>query len=347
MTANRLQSRGGAGFVDHNPAVGGGIDFQRPPDVGQLQSVRQFVAAAYGRVRRRYGSGRGFGSSGWRFGRRFQRFGGLVVDPPRGNRYQFPFRVAQGGQPTAEDAAGVHADGVVHPAGFGGRRVAVYYCGDAPVVLRPVHAYRQVPFVQFAVGLSVQAEIADPAGVAVLVRHNYAGVGDSQFAVVQQVLDGAAVFQKVGDLLPVFGAADFQLRDGFGQAVGHRDVAAHQVAFQLGFVIAQQAEGAPGAGHADDGVQYPVGAGSPVHQVAQKDGRASFGMAGCVVLAHAVAQPVQQSDQFVETAVYIADDVERAVQFLPVAAGFGPAYGEGGGFVPVFDLSDTGKTFAA
>jgi hypothetical protein len=48
------------------------------------------------------------------------------VGPRRGHRHHFSLGVAQRGELAAEHAAGVDADRVVHPLGFGNRGVAVH-----------------------------------------------------------------------------------------------------------------------------------------------------------------------------------------------------------------------------
>src|SRR5437868_7874137 len=61
----------------------------------------------------------------------------LVPDLFGGDRDQFAAGIAQGGQASAEDAAGVQADGVVDPLGPSGGSVAVDDHGRAPVALGP------------------------------------------------------------------------------------------------------------------------------------------------------------------------------------------------------------------
>ncbi len=112
----------------------------------------------------------------------------LVVDLVRRNRDELPFGVAKGGEPAAEDAAGVDADGLVHPDRLGHRGVAVDDEGLAPVVLGPGVAHRKPVLVGLAGGVAVEGEGTDRARGPTLQFLGQAGVGDDQPAVVEHVV---------------------------------------------------------------------------------------------------------------------------------------------------------------
>ena len=244
---------------------------------------------------------------------RGQRPGRLVVGRRGGHRDQFPLGVAQCGEAAAEDAAGVDADRVVHPGGFGYRGVAVHHGRLAPVVLCPRVPDGQAELVGLPRGLAVQREGPDRGGRAPVHLLAQAGVGDHQPPRVQHVVAHQAVEER-GDL----GGEGCRLRAELGerlrQAVAHPDVAAAQRAQQLGLVVAGNAERGAGRHHAHRRAQHPRRVRAAVDQVAEEHRGAPGRVVAGPVLVGCIAEQVQQAGQFRLAAVHVADDVEGPVQ---------------------------------
>ena len=86
-------------------------------------------------------------------------------------------------------------------------------------------------------------------------------------------------------------------------------------------MIAGDAEGGAGIDHLHDEVEYLGCLGAAIYEVAEEDGFASRRWCNCVGL-NVVAEFVEEREEFVVTAVYIADDVKGAV----VVAAVGPNF---------------------
>ena len=143
--AHHLQRRGGAFGGHGDPAVVARRNDALACDVAELEQVRLATGGRVGRDRRR------------------QRLDGFVPDLLCGNGQQLALGIAQGGEPTAEDATGVQAHGPVHPLRVDGGCVAVEHHRPAAVVVGPRVAHRQAVLVGLPGGVAVQREAAHRA----------------------------------------------------------------------------------------------------------------------------------------------------------------------------------------
>jgi len=128
---------------------------------------------------------------------------------------EFPFRITEGGETTAEDAAGVDVDRAVKPFGFGDWCVAVDDHGLAAVFGGPVVAHGEAEFIGFAGGFAVEGEFADGAGAPSLHAFLHAGVSDDELAVIEHVVTDETV-DEVGDVAAEGVGFGGQLFEGFG-----------------------------------------------------------------------------------------------------------------------------------
>src|SRR6185437_14096935 len=102
-------------------------------------------------------------------------------------------RIAQRGEPAAEDGAGVDAQRVVQPLRVGYGRVAVDDRRLAAVLLRPRIAHRQAEFVGFTGALAIEAERAYAVGGAAVKPLREARMRHDETPLVEDVMRDQAV----------------------------------------------------------------------------------------------------------------------------------------------------------
>jgi hypothetical protein len=298
--AHHLQRGGRVLGRDGHPAQVRGLDHPTAADVGQPELV--------------IGAGRGGG----------QRPGRGVPDPVRGHVDQLTLGVAQRGEPAAEHAAGVDAQGVVDPLRRERRGVPVDHRGRPAVVVGPGQPHRQPVLVGLAGRVAVERERAHPARGPVVVPLDQPGVRHDQPALVQHQVG----HQRVGPgqhLVAELSRLGLELGEGGLQPVRDLHRAPAQRPDQLLLVVAgddQRMAGPLGPHHQS---QHPDRVRPAVHQVTdqhdappgrvhQVDGPA------LPVPDHRVAEPVDQLEQLDQAAVHVTDEVERTVLGAPVAA---------------------------
>ncbi len=298
--AHHLQRGGGVLLPDGDPAVQRGLDDAAAGHVGEVQRT----ALAGTRCVRQH---------------RADRCVPLLF---RLHPDQFALGVAQRGEPAAEDAAGVQADGVVEEARHRHGRVPVDHQRLAPVLLGPRVAHRQAVLVGLPGGVAVEGVRSDPAGGAAVVLLRQAGVADHQLAVVQQVV-ADQVAHEGADLLAELLRLPGQLVQRLLEAVRDGDAPpAHRPA-ELVLVVSGHAEGVAGRDHAHHQAQHTRGVRASVDQVADEDGRPAAGVGGVDraarrVMRDGVAEAAEQGLQLGAAAVDVADDVERAGEVAQV-----------------------------
>jgi len=163
-----------------------------------------------------------------------------VVNPPRRNRNDFFFRIAQRGEFPTKNAASIDVDGAIEPLRLRNRGVAVHDYRRTAIVGGPVVANGQTELVNLAGGLAEQGEVPDFAGAAALHFLLHSGVGDDQAAFVKNIVADESV-EKLGDLSAEFRRLFVELRECLGYAVGKPDVAAAKLAKELDVVITRNA----------------------------------------------------------------------------------------------------------
>ena len=249
-------------------------------------------------------------------GRGSERLHRFVVDGERVDRHGLALGIAQRRQPAAEDAAGVEAEGVVHPFQFGRGRVAVGDQRPAAVLLRPRVAHGQPELVGLAGGVAVERERAHPARRPVVVGLLQPGVGDDEPAAVEHQVGDQPV-APVAHLRAELLGLGVELGEGQLQPVGALHVVPVERADQLRLVVSRDGERVPSRRHAHREPQHPDRGRAAVDEVADEDHPSPVGVDGVDRAAlpvhdRAVAEPVQQREQLGEAAVDVADDVERA-----------------------------------
>src|SRR5690606_14388603 len=97
----------------------------------------------------------------WPRRRKAKRATWLGVHAGRRHGNHFPLRPPERRELPAENATGVDADGVVDPSRIRNRRVSVNDNRIAAIVHRPVVANHEASLVRLAVGITVNAELAN------------------------------------------------------------------------------------------------------------------------------------------------------------------------------------------
>ena len=146
----------------------------------------------------------------------------------------------------------------------------------------------------------------------------HAGMGDDEVAAIEQEMVRQAI-DEIGGAAPEIRTLALELLDGRLQPVADLHIAARQPAAELVVMIAHDAM-PPTFLHEVHGQPDHVRRARPaIDEIAQQDGLAALGMMDAVVaraghplIAHIVAEPVQQALQLAGTAVHVADQVERA-----------------------------------
>ena len=192
--------------------------------------------------------------------------------------------------------------------------------GPAPIIGGPVIADRETEFVGLARRLSKKSKGAHGAGTPALHFFLHAGVGHDKFAVVQHVVADQPI-EKIGDLALELGRFRLKLRNRVGEAMRHLYVLASELLQQLHIVIAGNAQRGTGLDHAGHKPKDRHDVRAAIDQIAEKYGLTPGG--GCdpnigAVLLDGVAEGRQQFPQFIEAAVNIANDVERAMLMAPI-----------------------------
>ena len=205
-----------------------------------------------------------------RLGRQ-ERLGRFVVGGCGRHRHQLTLGIAQGGQPPAEHAPGVDADGPVQPLRLGDGRVAVDDHRRAAVVLRPGITNGQAVFVRLPGRVAVEGKVPHLARAASLHVGGQAGVRDDQLAVVEHVVADQAV-DEVDHACDEAGRFPFQLGERLGETVRDADVSAAKLSHQLHVVVAGDAQRRSVCHHAHDQTQDVRRLRSAIDEIAEEDG---------------------------------------------------------------------------
>ena len=143
-----------------------------------------------------------------------------------------------------------------------------------------------------------------------------AGVSHDEVSTVEHVVRDQTV-EPLAHPVAELGRLRVQLGQGLGEPVAALHVAPCQGALQLRLVVAHHGQRVAGRGHAHREAQDAGGVGSAVDEVAEEDDAASAGVTGVDrtplrIGGDLVAEASQQVEKLKETAVHVADHVERA-----------------------------------
>ena len=144
------------------------------------------------------------------------------------------------------------------------------------------------------------------------------GVGDHEPPVVEHEVADELV-DEVRDSGAELLRLRLELPEALGQAVRDPDVAPAQLPHELDVVVPGHPERSPGLDHRHREAQHGRGCRPAIDEVAEEDDLPAIRMPRDRPVARTlVAEPIEQLDQLLETAVHVADQVERAVIVLSV-----------------------------
>ncbi len=183
----------------------------------------------------------------------------------------------------------------------------------AAIIPGPVVAHGQAEFVGLSRRFPEHAEAADALRAASDIVFLQASVRHGQLAAVEDVMADQA-FEELDDVAFEFAAFQRHLFERFRQTVVDFDVAAFERLFELGVVVAGDAEGNARRDHIHDDAQDFGAFRATIDLVADEDQLAAVGVRHAVRRAAVddIAEFAHQGFELVETAVDVADQVERA-----------------------------------
>ena len=169
----------------------------------------------------------------------------------------------------------------------------------------------QAVLVSFTGGLPEKSKLPHFAGATPLHLFFHARVRHHQFPTVENIMADEIIY-KPGHLAFEFGWFTIQLRKRLCQAMSDLHISPFKLAHQFHIVISRDAQGCALFHHLHRESKELGDFLTTIHQIAQENGLPAL-RRGNLVAVDGVSQLAEEGFQFVETTVYVADDVEGAM----------------------------------